>query len=182
MIIVHSWDKVDLSMSYLRNGSKVGAEIGVYNGVFSKSLYKLIPELKMYLVDPYKYWEEGYVDSLSEESQAVQDKRYEMVKELYSDLDAEILRMTSKEALSCIEDESLDFVYIDANHSYEHFSSDLEEWSKKVKEGGIVSGHDFSLLFPDICKRLNEVSDDKEIHVCGHDSNWFFLKGNKSDT
>ena len=40
-------------------------------------------------------------------------------------------------------DGSLDFVYIDGNHNYEHTVEDISLWSKKVRQGGIIYGHDF---------------------------------------
>ena len=49
----------------------------------------------------------------------------------------------SQDALIEVPDCSLDWVFIDANHSYEYAKSDIIGWSKKVKTGGIVSGHDF---------------------------------------
>jgi len=47
------------------------------------------------------------------------------------------------EAVEDFEDESLDFVYIDANHEFRYIAEDLCEWTKKVKKGGIVSGDDY---------------------------------------
>lgn len=47
------------------------------------------------------------------------------------------------EAVKQFEDESLDFVYIDADHSFITSANDVYEWSKKVRKGGIVSGHDY---------------------------------------
>jgi len=41
------------------------------------------------------------------------------------------------------EDESLDFVYIDADHTYEIVKKDIESWYPKVKIGGILAGHDY---------------------------------------
>lgn len=38
---------------------------------------------------------------------------------------------------------SLDFVYIDGDHFYDRVLEDLTEWSKIVKPGGIISGHDY---------------------------------------
>jgi hypothetical protein len=38
----------------------------------------------------------------------------------------------------------LDFVYIDANHEYEHVLEDVRAWAPKVRAGGIVSGHDYA--------------------------------------
>ena len=48
------------------------------------------------------------------------------------------------EALADFEDNSLDFVYIDANHDFVNFTQDLHEWYKKVRVGGIISGHDYA--------------------------------------
>jgi len=39
----------------------------------------------------------------------------------------------------------LDFVYIDADHSYKSVKEDINAWAPKVREGGIVAGHDYYL-------------------------------------
>jgi predicted O-methyltransferase YrrM len=52
-------------------------------------------------------------------------------------------RRSSEDAVRDVPDGSLDFVYIDGNHSYLHCVQDLEWWSRKVRSGGIVAGHDF---------------------------------------
>ena len=54
------------------------------------------------------------------------------------------LRMDSLEAVNTFEDESLDFVYIDASHDYESVKKDIENWYPKVKKGGILAGHDYT--------------------------------------
>ena len=41
------------------------------------------------------------------------------------------------------EDASLDFVFIDASHDYESVKKDIEAWYPKVKDNGIISGHDY---------------------------------------
>lgn len=40
-------------------------------------------------------------------------------------------------------EKKLDWVYIDAGHSYEEVKADFEAWFPKVRSGGIVSGHDY---------------------------------------
>ena len=47
------------------------------------------------------------------------------------------------EAVKDFKDNSIDFVYIDGNHTYDYVTQDITEWSKKVRKGGIVSGHDY---------------------------------------
>jgi len=47
------------------------------------------------------------------------------------------------EALADVPDGSLDFVYIDADHTFDHVMSDIIWWARKVRYGGIVAGHDY---------------------------------------
>lgn len=54
-----------------------------------------------------------------------------------------IIRKTSMDALINIPDGSLDFVFIDADHTYDAVKEDINGWTPKVRFGGIVSGHDY---------------------------------------
>lgn len=53
------------------------------------------------------------------------------------------IKMKSVDASKLYEDNSLDFVFIDACHFYECVKEDLEAWYPKVKLNGIIAGHDF---------------------------------------
>lgn len=55
------------------------------------------------------------------------------------------LKLTSLEAAKKFEDNSLDFVFLDASHEYEDVKKDIQEWLPKVKPGGILAGHDYYL-------------------------------------
>lgn len=55
-----------------------------------------------------------------------------------------LIAMPSVQAADLIADESLDMVYIDADHSYEAVREDILKWFPKVKMGGIFSGHDYN--------------------------------------
>lgn len=52
-------------------------------------------------------------------------------------------RMGSVEAATLYPDNSLEFVFIDANHEYEAVKADLAAWYPKVKQGGHIAGHDY---------------------------------------
>ena len=62
---------------------------------------------------------------------------------LKEEYDFTLIKKTSMEALSDFADDRLDFVYIDGNHSFKFVAEDIFEWSKKVKPGGVISGHDY---------------------------------------
>lgn len=53
------------------------------------------------------------------------------------------IRMTSTDAATLYEDNSIDVVFIDAGHDYESIKSDIIAWKPKVKKGGYLAGHDF---------------------------------------
>jgi predicted O-methyltransferase YrrM len=52
-------------------------------------------------------------------------------------------RMPSVEAAMLYKDKSLDFVFLDAGHTYEDVMNDLISWYPKVKSGGAIAGHDY---------------------------------------
>ena len=52
--------------------------------------------------------------------------------------------MTSLQAADLLRNGNpIDFVYIDANHDQKYVAEDIEAWSKVVRSGGIMSGHDW---------------------------------------
>ena len=52
------------------------------------------------------------------------------------------IRMSSVEAASLYEDNTLDFVFIDGAHDYDSVMADVAAWFPKVKSGGVIAGHD----------------------------------------
>ena len=48
------------------------------------------------------------------------------------------------EALADFPDKSIDAVYLDGDHCFESVTADIAGWIKKVRKGGIISGHDFA--------------------------------------
>lgn len=128
----------DLPNFFLDMGYKSGAEIGVYKGEFSQKIART--GLKFFAIDPWKI----YKDFGNPRGQERLDFQYEHTRRLLSPYpNTEIIRKTSMEAVEDFDDESLDFVYIDANHDFRYIAEDLSEWTKKVRSGGIVSGHDY---------------------------------------
>ena len=66
------------------------------------------------------------------------------------------IRLTSTEASNLYADNSLDFVFIDANHSYEFIKDDIKHWYPKVKKGGILAGHDYWSDWPGVIQAVDE--------------------------
>ena len=116
------------------------AEIGVLKGDFSEFMLKMDPS-KLYLVDPWvsimdipARWhaiDQGELDLIKQD---VADK-------FSSDNRVEIIQKYSIDALGDFEDDSLDWIYLDANHSYSFIQQDLENWWPKLKSGGTMCGN-----------------------------------------
>ena len=136
---IRTLDRYKLAELFNKFGLKIGAEIGVERGVFSKAMCSRIPGLKLYCIDPWKFYE-GYKEHVPQERL---DGFYSLAKERLEPFDATLIKSTSMKALKLIPDESLDFVYIDGNHEFDYVMQDLISWSKKVKKGGVVAGHDY---------------------------------------
>jgi predicted O-methyltransferase YrrM len=123
-------DRIPLILKKL--GFKYGAEIGVFKGEFSKIILKDNPGLKLKCIDIWQDYKRHDDDSI-----------YNYVVEYLKGFDIEMIKGKSLDVAKNIEDNSLDFVYIDADHHFEPVFNDVTEWSKKVKPGGIISGHDY---------------------------------------
>lgn len=134
-------NRLELATYFRDQGYLKGAEIGVFNGYFSEQLFKGIPGLKLYAVDPWQVYE-GYRDHKFKRSM---DAAYAMARERLGRFDVEFVRKFSMDAAKDFEDGSLDFVYIDANHEYAYVRDDIREWTKKVRIGGTVAGDDYYL-------------------------------------
>src|SRR3990167_3936641 len=124
-------------------GFTLGAEIGVEIGAFSKYLCQDNPKLKLYSIDSWS----AYKDYGYGKSQNRQNSYYQRAQVKLAPYNCKIIKDFSMNAVKRFKDESLDFVYIDASHEYTHVKEDIREWSRKVRKGGIVSGHDY-YVFP----------------------------------
>jgi hypothetical protein len=125
----------DIPEWLVTNGYKVGAEVGVYKGEYTEMFLK--KGLKMFAIDPWIAYSE-------EHSQKRQDELFRYATEQLSKYpECTIIRKPSLEAVKDFKDESLDFVYIDGDHSFQDCLEDMTEWAKKVRKGGIVAGHDY---------------------------------------
>ncbi|KKK62149.1 hypothetical protein LCGC14_3007230, partial [marine sediment metagenome] len=58
-----------------------------------------------------------------------------------------------------------DFVFIDANHSYECVVKDIKAWTPKLRPGGMLSGHDFSDRYSGVVGAVTELVSDFSLGV-----------------
>jgi len=135
-------------------GYRVGVEVGVFDGKYGVTLCKA--GLKMYGVDPYVHYDEYKVGD---------ENHYEEAVKNLKGYDYKIIKKFSMDALDDFEDGSLDFVYIDANHTLPYITEDIFGWAHKVRVGGIISGHDY--CFTKVSGARKNTIDLDGVHVKG---------------
>jgi hypothetical protein len=124
-------------------------EIGVWRGNFSRQILDIVNPLHLALIDPWQHFEDG--DKTEAFSGRTQEQRFEDIyTEVCQKMSAEIergqvsiMREMSDTALAQFEDQSIDFAYIDGDHSYEGVCADLANLFPKMKDEGIIAFDDY---------------------------------------
>lgn len=134
--------------------SLVGAEIGVWGAKNSLEILKGLDIKKLYLIDPYAKYDDGE-RTFHDDPEKVKKVKAKAKRRIQDYKDKVIWKYKpSMEAVKEIEEGELDFVYIDGNHKYSFVLEDITEWTKKVKKGGFVTGHDYDI--PDVARALKD--------------------------
>ena len=146
-------------LTLIREGD-VCVEVGVWKGDFSKKILSKKPK-ELHLVDPWVH--QNYKDRWYS---AGQEKMDEIFKEVMVSVGRRsnviIHRAYSTDVV--FPNKYFDWVYIDANHSYEAVLSDLSFYYPLIKPGGFLCGDDYGWTdedCPDGPKReVDEFAED----------------------
>lgn len=116
----------DLAKVFTELGFSKGAQVGTWEGTYTTQLCAANPKLKLIGVDL----------NSSTPRKVVPDN-------------CKLVHMSSLDAAHRTVDGSLDFVYLDTNTNLTATMEDLALWSKKVRVGGVIAGHDFFRYRPE---------------------------------
>lgn len=111
-----------------------GAEIGVERGIYTRVLLRA-PRVRLFMVDPWEAYP-GYRDHVTQEKLEGFMRTARDVTQEFHPGRASIIRRYSVDAAKLQHDGSLDFVYIDGNHTLPHVIADLAAWIPKVRSRG----------------------------------------------
>jgi len=149
-----------------------GVEVGVHQGIHAKKMLQAHPRLTLLGIDLWeKHVERDSSYLTSPGVMPAQFKDVEKAKEWRRISEktvapfggrCELHCMSSAEFASVTIDDSLDFVYIDADHSYEGCMRDLKWWAPKVRQGGIIAGHDYQ--YPPVKKAVDQFFIEHEVY------------------
>jgi cephalosporin hydroxylase len=130
------------------------AEVGVAEGLFSREILSWGLS-KLWLVDIWESHPEFPGDAGS--PQEWHNKNFQTVTRALIDFsNVEFLRGPSVAMAQFVPRETLDFVYIDACHSYECVKADIKAWAPKLKPGGIIAFHDYLAMEYGVNRAVHE--------------------------
>lgn len=107
-------------------------------------------------------------------NKSIQDVFLENISPLKNQIEA--IQSISWDAANWFEDNSLDFCYVDAGHTYEDVMKDLNAWWPKIKSQSYFGGDDFTKGHPGLQKAVVEFFQDKKIPVSRVGRCWLVQK------
>jgi hypothetical protein len=135
----------------------VGVEIGVLRGEYSKIILDRWKDGALYLIDTWRHLD-NYIDLNGRNDEYHYECMVETAKNIREhESRAHMIRMDSVISADLFPDEFFDFIFIDADHSYEAVVKDIQSWWPKIKKGGIFAGDDF-------------IPEDGDIWLINHDT------------
>lgn len=156
----------------------IGVELGVQKAEYSEHILKNWNGRELVLID---IWRELPRDSYNDVANVAQEGQKHNLSIAFDKIypfgeRATIIRAPGERAVALFEDNSLDFVYIDANHRYDAVRKDLGMWYHKVKKGGYLCGHDYP--YHEVKRAVDEFCTDNgfEMFISTDDWSSYFIK------
>ena len=162
---IKGFDRVKFAKLLAELGLNKGAEVGVAQGLNSLTLCQNIPEIDLLGIDPWAVYH-GNPRAHPKDEQA---RCHALAQERLAPYRVRLVQAFSMDAARDVKDKSLDFVYIDGNHCFDYVMEDLIVWSRKVRSGGIVAGHDYYRF------KWSGVVDAVDAYTRAHQINEWFI-------
>jgi glycosyltransferase involved in cell wall biosynthesis len=160
----------DLALKYCPENStfvEVGSWMGRSTCYMGEQIKKSSKNIKFYAVDT---WEGSEEISHKETIKRLKDKNLSLFDVFnhhlqLCDVQNQVipLKTTSLEATQQFEDNSIDFLHIDASHDYENVIADIIAWYPKVKPGGFITGDDYAINWEGVIQAVNEYFKGKSV-------------------
>lgn len=166
--------RAEAILSLVIGNELVGVEIGVQRGLLSEEIAKSPRVKKLYGIDPwerqvrisyYRRWTDaqlaGLVKSVQERMRIFGDKW-------------ELLKMYSIQAAEVLPD-SLDFVYLDGDHSYENVKAEIVLYERKIRKGGLLCGHDYFGKSNEVQLAVEDYRNSRDLQIWEEMNMWWWI-------
>lgn len=143
-----------ISKKIKENNWKIGAEIGVGKATNAMNILQSTKIDKLFCIDVWQrtpfYNNRGWTEAMHKRNESMAIYRLS----LFGDR-AKIIKLESVKASEKFEDNFFDYVFLDADHSYEGVVKDINAWMPKIKKSGALIGHDYH--FPGVRQAVDEL-------------------------
>jgi predicted O-methyltransferase YrrM len=184
--------RVRLSVLRLAPKGGVGAEIGVFTGIFSEVLAEVTEPRKLYLVDP---WEKLHGLRFPNWGQYTAKQQLETKVALaavqhrikFLSPECEVVQDFSDNWLAKFSEPFLDWAYLDASHTYDYTLRTLHLLSDRLKSGGVLMGDDCWVKgghsYNDVYRAIQVFLASSEFEMIHLDQNgqWAITRKNNTD-
>jgi len=155
----------------------VGVEIGTQDGFNAKVMMLVLPMKQLFCIDPY----EDYTEDMGQyrKKNIVGNNVFWNAQKYLKEFGDSVVfyRNYSGNVYNRFEDNSLDFVYIDGNHSYSYVMDDITKYIGKVKPGGVLGGHDYGSRYGGVVHAVNDYTRTHNLDLyTGRDADWWIIK------
>lgn len=169
------WDF--LAKTILNNSYRNMVEVGTADGRNISHILKLIGDydIEIWCVDPYVPYE-GYNRDRNAKSDVIETNKKHAEDSIFKDGRVNFLQLFSGDASCRFDDNSVELVFIDANHKKEYVVSDMKHWYPKVAEGGIFCGHDYREGKLGVAPAVKSFTAERgiEFNIFADDDVWWF--------
>jgi len=157
---------IDLLRNFGRNDLKV-AEVGVWKSHTVKRVLKSCKDIISYYwaIDFWQYSDHWSYRPITIEKW--DELYFHACKLMYWFPQLHVVKIQSTEASKLFPEQYFDLVFIDADHTYDSVMGDINSWMPLVKEGGLLTGHDYGGKKIGVKQAVDECFDDVEIYDAG---------------
>lgn len=166
MEIINDRDEAIHLIKKYFDSNPITCEIGFFRGEYSKKINNILNPEKHYVIDIF----DGICESGDQNGYNIQSQDMTLMQEYSKSLGYKTIKGTSFD-LDKIND-NINFIYIDASHSYEWVYKDLVNSYNKLNSGNFIGGHDYSKdLFLGCFNAVNDFCNDfnQEIKIITRD-------------
>lgn len=150
-----------------------GAEIGVWRGANAFNLLSVFSNLDLILVDDYDK-KKIKANGLDPKNAKIAKKQALENLKIF-DNRCTWLKKDSLDAAFFVEQKTLDFAFLDADHHYKNVLADINIWLPKIKPGGILCGHDYSGHFPGVKRAVTEKFGEEGFNLARRGIWWYLV-------
>ena len=151
------YDEMVTNTPFNSNFVEIGSWFGKSTNYLIKKILESKKNIKFTTIDTFKGSETSELDKVIVSAHN-DDIFYDFVENtiISNNYDSfDIIKDSADNASKLFENNSIDFLMIDADHSYESVKNDIRTWYNKIKPGGYIGGDDYG-VFDSVTSAVND--------------------------